>query len=418
MIAELFSWFKHALITTDTIALRSLIIGGLGLLMSLTPCVLPMIPITIGIIQAGRSQSLFQNFLNSLAYTLGIALTFAILGMLAAFGGVVFGRFMMHPLIITILAAILLYAGLGLSGFFELNMPRFLQQQIVSIPATGPRIYAAFIMGILGGTIASPCVSPGLALLLSLVAHLGSPALGFWYLFVFGFGLGIPFLIAGTSSELIHILPKTGVWMIEIKRVFGGILIITGLYFIHTIVPWYITLALGAFCAVAIGILFMFTRTHTHSNPVRIYQTIMGVACIALAVGIGTEAVKAYTHPTVEISEFWETDYDHARARAQSEKKYLFVDVTANWCSLCTSITKKLETEIVLRNALLDFVLLKVDGTDQDDPHFAQFAQQYKINKFPSFIIIDPESENIVAEWGSELYTSPEETAQIIAAYA
>src|SRR5579872_5316108 len=202
---------------TDSLALRLLLVMLLGLLMSLTPCIYPMIPITAGILQSRGSTSVARNFGVALAYTMGIATTFACLGLLAAFTGQIFGCFLNSPIVILLIVAVLIYLAFSMFGFYDMYVPKALRGGNQSVQ--GGSIASAFAFGAVSGSVASPCLSPGLMLLLSIVTTLGSKWLGFLLLFSFGIGLSLPLLLVGTFSTSLNMLPRAGMWMLENKSV-------------------------------------------------------------------------------------------------------------------------------------------------------------------------------------------------------
>jgi len=211
------SWSDYvtALVSnTNSLLLRIFLVLFLGILMSLTPCIYPMIPITVGILQSQGSSSIMRNFFLALAYTIGIATTFSLLGLIAVFTGKLFGSFLTHPLVIIPVVSLLGYLGFSMLGFYEMYTPKFLQLKNHQNTKKGSML-SAFLFGAASGTVASPCLSPGLVLLLSIVATLGDRLLGFVLLFSFGIGLSLPLLLIGTFSSSLALLPHAGTWMVD-----------------------------------------------------------------------------------------------------------------------------------------------------------------------------------------------------------
>ena len=182
------SFLSSLFTSTGSKTIRMLVALLLGLLLSLTPCIYPMIPITIGVLQASGSSSGSRNFLLALFYTLGISLTFAILGFIASIGSCIFGELQGSPYIIMPLSALLIYLGLTMFDIVSLPIPQWLQPKSTT---RGGTFGAAFVFGALSGTVASPCLSPGLLLILNYVANVGTASVaayleGFLLLFIFG----------------------------------------------------------------------------------------------------------------------------------------------------------------------------------------------------------------------------------------
>ena len=227
--------FQNIIKTTNNSWIRILFIFFLGLLLSLTPCIYPMIPITIGILHRQEKRSLIYNFLGSMCYAIGLSTTFAIMGLLAALAGASFGNLLSQPIFVSFLIIFIGLLSLSMIGIIEIPMPSFMKNNNVVKSEYGTFV-SAFLFGLISGTIASPCVSPGLALVLTIVATIGNVLTGFWLLFVFGIGLSVPLILIGTFSSSLNILPSAGQWMIEIKKAIGFVMLATCFYYLNNIV--------------------------------------------------------------------------------------------------------------------------------------------------------------------------------------
>ena len=392
--------------STNSIWLQLLLVLLLGLLMSLTPCIYPMIPITAGILQAQGSKSLFNNFLLSLCYTLGIATTFACLGLMAAFAGQAMGSLMAQPLFIIPLVFLLLYLAGSMIGFYEMYIPNFFQPKSHSVK--GGSYISIFLFGAISGTVASPCLSPGLVMLLCIVSTMANKILGFMLLFSFGFGLGIPLLIIGTFSSSLSVLPRAGMWMVEVKKLFGFLMIAMCFYFLNNIMPLHILLWAMAATTLICAFYFIYISNHVHNKRWRIFYTLLGIATLAASCAITFKAYMATMHANVcEVtSDTWLTDYQCAVQQAQSQNKKLFIDIGAPFCSICTAIDKTLMADTQVLKALTHTVNVKIDGSDI---HNQKIVERYKVLGFPTFLLIDPNTGDQLARWGGELYgTKPQ----------
>ena len=227
-VTSLSKYLQKALRTSESHIFRLFLVFFLGLLMSLTPCIYPMIPITAGILQAQGSSSIGRSFLLAFIYTLGTSTTFATFGLVAALTGHLFGQLLVNPIFMLIIISILVYLGLSMFGLYDMYVPKFMEQ--TNYHQKKGSLFSVFIFGAISGSIASPCLSPGLALLLSIVATLGNNVLGFLMLFIFGLGLSMPLLIVGTFSNSINMIPQNGPWMVEIKKLFGFMLLAMCVY--------------------------------------------------------------------------------------------------------------------------------------------------------------------------------------------
>jgi len=286
--------------SANSLTVRLILVLLLGILLSLTPCVYPMIPITIGVLQSGTTQanSMGRNFLLSVSYVAGIATTFAIFGLLAAFTGHIFGSLSQSPLVILLIIAMLIYLGLSLLGFYNMYVPKTLSS--LSSPNNNIKtrsLLSTFFFGAATGTIASPCISPGLVLLLSIVTTMDNAFYGFILLFFFGVGLGLPLIIVGTFAGSINLLPASGVWMLEIKKLFGFMLLGICFYFARPLIAYHLLLYAIALFACTVGIYYIYDSNKTASRAWRIIKTILGIVLFASSFIIAFYGYKAMSIP-------------------------------------------------------------------------------------------------------------------------
>lgn len=388
--------------TTETFWIRILLVLLLGLLMSLTPCIYPMIPITLGILQARGSTSIFYNFLQALLYTAGIATTFAFLGLMAAFTGQVFGSLMVNPFFIITIALLLTYLGLSMFGLYDMYTPRFMRQGADANSAQ-KSLLSIFLFGVISGSVASPCLSPGLILLLSIVSTLGSKLLGFALLFSFGIGLGIPLLIIGTFSGSLNALPRAGMWMVEVKKIFGFMLFGMAFYFLNNILPWPLLLLLITLFMFIVSIFYFYRIKKTDARATRTIKNMIGIICCVLAVLLATKTYQAAFLSQKIVDTFWYTDTQQALLIAKRERKKLFIDIGAPFCSICKIINKNLFENTQVRAAMNKFVTLKIDGSDKSDSVFENLKKRYKVIGFPTFLLIDAQTGTLIDRWAGEL---------------
>jgi thiol:disulfide interchange protein DsbD len=199
------------------------LVFGAGLLTSLTPCVYPLIPVTVSILGAKKAESRTKAFLLALAYVLGIAVTYAALGAFAALTGSLFGEVASNPWVNIAMAVLLAALSLNMLDVFQFRLPG------MGGGATGPGRKAGFVsnflLGLAFGLVASPCTAPVLGAVLLWVGQSGSVVRGSSLLFVFALGMGTFLLAVGTFSSLATTLPRSGDWMIRIKAVMGALLL-------------------------------------------------------------------------------------------------------------------------------------------------------------------------------------------------
>ena len=216
-----------------------------GLLTGFTPCIFPMIPITLTVLH-GHKKNLthWQGFIRSCVYVLGIALTYVGLGLFAASTGSLFGGFLGHPIMATFLALIFFAMALSMFGAFEIGLPHFIEKRLLS-QKTDASYKGIFIAGLLAGVVASPCVGPVLIGVLTFVAKSQDIVLGAILLFFFALGFGMLFILLGTFGEFIKKMPKAGHWMIEVKELFGWAMLGLAMYYLSPVLSgnyWYMLL--------------------------------------------------------------------------------------------------------------------------------------------------------------------------------
>lgn len=393
---------------------RLIFIFILGILMSFTPCIYPMIPITIGILQSAVQTSILRNFLLAATYSAGIATTFAILGLLAASGSAHFGQLIGNPFFVGFLVLFLSYFAFSMFGFYEIRLPRFLQSR--ETKNTNGSISSAFIFGALSGTIASPCLSPGLLLLLSIVATLGSKLLGFLYLFVFGIGLCVPLLLIGTFSNTSNILPRAGYWMNEIKIIFGLLLLGLCFYYLKALLPLTIFYTSLAGILLFSGAFLIFSMQRFFGLSLRIYRYCFGFILMSAGLVSLLNAFKVSIEPLIATKQSCDSyTYQDARSKAIREKKLLFLEFGANWCTSCKAINEKIMHNPKAHEVLSCVVLVSIDCSNPNEEASKKLLQQFKVFGFPTILLIDPETEAIITHWGSELLSkSLEEIAEEI----
>jgi thiol:disulfide interchange protein len=202
-----------------------------GIAASLTPCVYPMIPITVAYIGGRSAGSRGHAFLLSVCYVLGMAVTYAALGAVAALTGKLFGRLATNPVTFVVLGALFVAMGLNMLDLFTLPMPQWLSNARPGRERGG--FAGAFVIGLFAGLAVGPCTAPLLAAILGFVATRHNVAFGISLLFTFAMGMGMLFLVVGSSAGVLMSLPKSGQWMVRVKQIFGGILILFGIFFLY-----------------------------------------------------------------------------------------------------------------------------------------------------------------------------------------
>jgi thiol:disulfide interchange protein DsbD len=256
----------------------------IGILTSFTPCVYPLIPITLGILQTQATKSMWRNFSLAFAYVLGISCIYAVLGYIAATTTVIFGQWLANPWVIGFIILIFVYLAFSMFGFYEIHMPRFLTQR-EGIKTKGSFIYS-FLFGMVSGTIASPCLTPALAVILGFVAKIGNPLIGLLTMWIFALGMGMLLIVIGTFSTSLSSLPKSGTWLLETKKLLGFVLLIMCIYFLQPFFAiWTIYKLYAVICLIA-----SFTYLIT-SHRKDVLKIIFGIIFAAIALFLLTKGI-------------------------------------------------------------------------------------------------------------------------------
>ena len=277
---------------TQSMWLRILGVLLLGILLSLTPCTYPMIPITVGILQGHLKKLSYLNcFFTSLFYTLGLASVFGAFGALMTFASKFTADLLATPVFTFAVVSVLVYCAFSMFGLYPLYIPRFLRQR--KEWTKGGAFTSAFLFGAASGTVATPCLAPGLILLLMLVVQLGNPFIAGVLLFIFGVGVSVPLLVVGTAPKAMRYLPRAGTWMIDINKIFGLILLATCFYFLSSILPWQTLLTLIALFLALIGLFYLYASEHAQTNIGKRIKGTTGIALLVHAVLIFAASYKA-----------------------------------------------------------------------------------------------------------------------------
>ena len=204
-----------------------LIAFGGGVLMSFTPCMYPLIPISAGNIAARAGGSRIKGFVLSLVYVIGVGVTYSILGLIASLTGSLFGMISSHPATYIVVGAMILLFGVSLLDIFHIHIPHALKA-----PTHKHDYLYTFLLGLTSGLITSPCLTPVLGSILFYLTTKQNIIYGVTLLFSFAFGMGLILILIGAFEGVLMNLPKSGKWMVYLKRVSAFILMAMGLYFI------------------------------------------------------------------------------------------------------------------------------------------------------------------------------------------
>lgn len=358
---------------------------GAGFLTSLTPCVYPMIPITLAIFGArGKDVSKRRAIALATAYVFGMGVTYAVLGVAFAliFGATGFGSQLSHPAFVIPIVILFVTFAASMFGAFELNLPSGLQAKLNQIGGKG--YGGAFAMGSVGGLIAAPCTGPFLGGLLAFTAKTNAFG-GGTLLFVYAIGMGVLFWFLAAFAMA---LPKSGPWMDSVKS-FGGVLMLgSAIYFIRPLLPWMRTFASPetwflamSLAAVVVGIAVGAIHLTFHGGvPAKIRKG----AGLLLVVGGLFAAYSWKITPKQRLP--WIKDEAVAFAKARAEHKGVMVDFSATWCGPCEELELTFGDDDVYSEILANFVPLKMD-VSEDNAANQKARDTYEAVTLPSVVL-------------------------------
>jgi len=230
MLQDLIASLQAYVQSGSVIAYLAAFLGGIFI--SFTPCVYPLIPVTIAVIGAQKAESKSKAFLLSLSYVVGIAVMYSVLGAIAALTGSLFGRIQTNPWTYFFVGNICILLGLSTLDVFDLSFLFSFSSKVRAKSSFGKGYVGNFLAGIISGLVVGPCTAPALGVLLAFVATTQRVLFGATLLFTFAIGMGFLLLLVGTSTAILASLPKSDIWTLRIKKVFGLLLIALGEYFL------------------------------------------------------------------------------------------------------------------------------------------------------------------------------------------
>ncbi len=369
-----------------------------------------MLPITIGVIGAKNTKSVWQSFSLSIVYILGIAITYAILGVFAALTGSLFGSLLQNPIMVSSIAIIFFLMGLSMLDVFYVQVPSVIQTRLSKIyqKQTKGNYLNVAVMGLISGLIATPCVGPVIVSMLTYVAQTKNVFLGFWLLFTFAIGMGLILVIFGTFSNALVNLPRAGGWMENIKKLMGLGMFGVAFYYLRPILPYDIfTLILGGFLVIVATFIGFFDKIEQNStSTVKLQKS---VSILILLTGIylfvNSLASKNVLGNNLYVANIqndsktdnkkddkatltWLKTEEEGIKQAKLENKFIMIDFYADWCPSCIELDKYTYTDKDVIKEMGNNINIKIDATKLT-PEIKNLFNKYGVVGLPAVIFID-----------------------------
>jgi len=358
-----------------------------GLALNLTPCVYPLIPITVGYFGGQTGGRTSRTLFLAALYVLGMAVMYSTLGLVAALTGSILGSALQNPLVVGVVALVLVLLALSMFGLYEIRIPA----RLSGVAGTAKQgVIGAFLMGLTVGIVAAPCIGPFVLALLTFVGESGNPALGFSLFFTLAVGLGLPLLFLAVLSGSITRLPRSGEWMDWVKKLFGVILIAMAVFFLQPHIGDVAYFAVMGVLLVCGGLYLGFIRkTRTASLFFRAFKRFIGIAAPLLGLYLILAPGHIIARGTPEGGIAWKPFDGKLVERAKADQQFVLIDFSADWCLPCKELDHRTFSHQEVVDAAADVVTLRADLTQTASPEVARLRKEFAIKGVPTVVFLD-----------------------------
>ncbi len=381
------------------ISLIVIFFGGLAL--NLTPCVYPLIPITIGYFGSQSEGSTKRLAVLGLLFVFGMALTYSVVGVVTAMSGAVFGTLMQNPIVIAIIALVLVGLALSMFDVYEFKLP---DSWVMKAGSAKAGYFGAFMMGLTMGIVAAPCIGPFVLGLVTYVAAKGDVLYGFLMFFVMALGLGTPYLILAIFSGKIKNLPRAGMWMKGVERIFGFILIGMAFYFLIPLMPKSFSGYVLPIYSIFVALYLIFVdKLANEVKGYKIFKIIFSFVILGLSIWA--------LIPTKEIKPDWKNYSEANFESAINNHQKIVIDFYADWCIPCKELDGITFSDKAVVQKMKEFTGLKVDMTKSLSDETEAVRKKFKIVGMPTIIFYDSKGHEVKRISG---FVKPEEFLKIL----
>ncbi|MCH7828045.1 MAG: thioredoxin fold domain-containing protein [Bacteroidetes bacterium] len=369
-------------------------IGGLAL--NLTPCVYPLIPITIGYFGGQSEGSTKKLFFMGLSFVLGMSITYSIIGVVTSLTGALFGSLLQNMYVVLFIVLVFIIMSLGMFGVYEFKLPDSL---VTKAGGAKGGMFGSFFMGLTMGIVAAPCIGPFVIGLVTLVAAKGDPLYGFIMFFVLSLGLGLPYLFLAIFSGKIKQLPRAGEWMDAVKHIFGLLLLGMALYFLLPLLPKSFSgYVMPVFLLIsAIYILFI-DKLANNIKGFRIFKIVFSI----IILGVGVYQILPSNEITIDWKDFSEANL----ITSKNNGRPVLIDIYADWCIPCKELDHFTFSDPRVVEISKKFDNYKADMTHTLSPEVEKIRTKYKIIGVPTLLLINSEGDEVKRITG---FVPPEE---------
>ena len=360
----------------------------IGLALNLTPCVYPMLSVTVSLFGTQSDTNTARVFVKAVVYVLGIASMYSVLGVTAAMSGGLFGNWLQSPWVLGAIGALLFGLALSMFGVYQIQAPYWLTSKLGGTTGTG--FISLFISGLVVGIFAAPCIGPPVIALLALVGQKGDPLFGFWAFFILSLGLGFPYLILGTFSGLLKKVPRSGAWLIWVERIFGVVLVGAALFYISLAFFPKFAAFVVPFTLIVGGLYLGFIEPSAKDKVwLKRIKWVFGIASVVVG-GLFANALREPSVSWHPYDEDWITE-------AKASEQPIIMDFYADWCIPCLELDRKTFTDPEVIAIADRFVRLKVDLTHFDSPEAEALRKKYDIAGVPTIVFLDTDGTEVVS---------------------